>query len=64
MRLALLAAAIFTLSILVLVGIVHLVRELLVKDFFQPPSMPGEPADRNCEMRSEASSRPASGLHS
>ena len=64
MHLALLAAAIFTLSILVLVGIVHLVRELLIKDFFQPPSMPGEPAGRDREVRNEGSSRSASTIQS
>lgn len=63
MHLALLAAAIFTFSVLVLVGIVHLVRELLSKDFFQPPSMPGEPANRNREIGSEASTRSASSIH-
>ncbi len=63
MHLALLAAAIVTLGTLVLVGIVHLVRELLIKDFFQPPSMPGEPANPNREIRSEASPRSAGSIH-
>jgi hypothetical protein len=42
MRFAILTASILVLGILVLVGLVHLVQELLIKEFFQPPSMPGE----------------------
>jgi hypothetical protein len=42
MRLAILTASILILGLLVLVGLVHLVRELLIKDFFHPPSMPGD----------------------
>jgi hypothetical protein len=42
MRLAILTASILILGLLVLVGLVHLVQELLIKDFFHPPSMPGE----------------------
>ena len=42
MRFAILTASILILGVLVLVGLVHLVQELLIKEFFQPPSMPGE----------------------
>jgi len=42
MRFAILTASILVLGILVLVGLVHLVQELLIKEFFQPPSLPGE----------------------
>jgi hypothetical protein len=42
MRLVILTASILILGILVLVGLVHLVQELVIKEFFHPPSMPGE----------------------
>jgi hypothetical protein len=42
MRLAILTASILVLAVLVLVGLVHLVHEMLIKDFFHPPSMPGD----------------------
>jgi hypothetical protein len=42
MRLAILTASILILAVLVLVGLVHLVQELLIKEYFHPPSMPGE----------------------
>ena len=42
MRLAILTASILVLAVLVLVGLVHLVQEMLIKDFFHPPSMPGD----------------------
>ena len=42
MRLAILTASILILGALVLVGLVHLVQEMLIKDFFHPPSMPGD----------------------
>jgi hypothetical protein len=42
MRLAILTASILILGVLVLVGLVHLVQEMLIKEFFHPPSMPGE----------------------
>ena len=44
MRLVILTALTLALGALVMLGLVHLVRELLVKDFFQPPSMPSETA--------------------
>ena len=44
MRLVILTALMLALGGLVLVGLLHLVRELLIKDFFQPPSFPGETA--------------------
>jgi hypothetical protein len=42
MRLVILTASILVLGFLVLLGLVHLVRELLIKEFFHPPSMPGD----------------------
>jgi hypothetical protein len=42
MRLVILTASIVILGILVLVGLVHLVQELVIKEFFHPPSLPGE----------------------
>jgi hypothetical protein len=42
MRLVIVTASILILGILVLVGLVHLVQELVIKEFFHPPSMPGE----------------------
>jgi hypothetical protein len=42
MRLVVLTASILALGTLVLLGLVHLVQELLIKEFFHPPSMPGE----------------------
>jgi len=42
MRLVILTASILILGVLVLVGLVHLVQEMLIKDFFHPPSMPGD----------------------
>ena len=42
MRLVILTASIIILGVLVLVGLVHLVQEMLIKDFFHPPSMPGD----------------------
>lgn len=56
MRLVILAALTLALGALVLVGLVHLVRELLVKDFFQPPSMPGETATPESPATSQPSS--------
>ena len=46
-RLAILIALFFTLGIVVLVGFLRLARELMLKDFFAPPSMPGETANQN-----------------
>ena len=42
MRLAILTASILVLAVLVLVGLVHLVQELFIKEFFHPPSVPGD----------------------
>jgi hypothetical protein len=44
MRLVILTILLLALGGLVLVGLLHLVRELLSKDVFQPPSLPGETA--------------------
>ncbi|MGB6306431.1 MAG: hypothetical protein WBF89_01470 [Steroidobacteraceae bacterium] len=44
MRLAVLTLSMLCLGVLVLLGLLHLLRELLIKDFFQPPSMPGDTA--------------------
>jgi hypothetical protein len=44
MRLVILTSLMLALGGLVLVGLLHLVRELLIKDFFQPPSLPGDAA--------------------
>jgi hypothetical protein len=46
-RLAILIALFFTLGIVVLVGFLRLARELMLKDFFAPPSMPGETANQD-----------------
>jgi hypothetical protein len=48
MRLVILTASILILGILVLVGLVHLVQELVIKEFFHPPSMPGENSKPGC----------------
>ena len=42
MRLIILTASILVLGVLVLVGLVHLVQELFIKEFFHPPLIPGE----------------------
>jgi hypothetical protein len=44
MRLVILTTLMLALGGLVLLGLLHLLRELLIEDFFQPPSMPGETA--------------------
>jgi hypothetical protein len=46
MRLVILAALIFGLGVLVLLGFLRLARELLLKEFFPSPSMPGEAANQ------------------
>lgn len=57
MRLVILAALIFAFGILVLLGFLQLAKELLLKEFFPPPSMPGETAvQRNDEMDRNSSS--------
>lgn len=63
MRLAIFAASILMLGLLVLLGIVHLVRDLLMDDLFHPPSMPGEAANQSREEE-PASARSATGTHS
>jgi hypothetical protein len=45
MRLVILTTLTLALGGLVLLGLLHLVRELLIKDFFQPPSLPGDTAN-------------------
>jgi hypothetical protein len=42
MRLVILTALIFGLGVLLLFGFLRLARDLLLKEFFPPPSMPGE----------------------
>lgn len=64
MRLAILTASIIVLGMLVVLGIVHLVRDLLIDDLFHPPSMPGEAANQPREGEPEASPRSAAGTHS
>jgi hypothetical protein len=59
MRLAILTASILVLGVLVLVGLVHLVQELLIKEFFQPPSMPGENSTPHHQATRETSSHSA-----
>ncbi len=44
MRLIIFTILMLALGGLVLLGLVHLVRELLSQDVFQPPSLPGETA--------------------
>ena len=59
MRFAMLTASILVLGILVIVGLVHLVQELLIKEFFQPPSMPGENSSPDHQAVRQSSSHPA-----
>jgi len=44
MRLAILTASILILGVLVLVGLVHLVQEMLIKEFFHPSLWPSTTA--------------------
>jgi hypothetical protein len=46
MRLVILTALIFGVSLLVLIGFLRMARDLLLKEFFPPPSMPGEAANQ------------------
>jgi hypothetical protein len=46
MRLVILTALIFGLVVLLLFGFLRLARELLLKEFFPPPAMPGETANQ------------------
>jgi hypothetical protein len=59
MRLVILTALFFALGALAILGFLHLVRELLVKDFFHPPSLPSETATQDQEVPQETSSRSA-----
>ena len=57
MRLVILTALIFGMVGLLLFGFLRLARELLLKEFFPPPSMPGETANQeDPEIEREASS--------
>jgi hypothetical protein len=59
MRFAILTASILILGVLVLVGLVHLVQELLIKEFIPPPSMPGENPKPDHQAIRQTSSHPA-----
>jgi hypothetical protein len=57
MRLVILTALIFGLGMLVLIGLLRLARDLLLKEFFPPPSMPVEAAmQKDQEIKREPSS--------
>jgi hypothetical protein len=57
MRLVILTALIVGFGVLLLLGFLRLAQELLVKEFFPPPSMPGETANQiDPEMERETSS--------
>jgi hypothetical protein len=57
MRLVILTALTLGLGALLLTGFLRLARELLLKEFFPPPSMPGESADQiDPEIERETSS--------
>ena len=60
-RLAILIALFFTLGIVVLVGFLRLARELMLKDFFSPPSMPGETANQDQDQDQELDRGTATG---
>jgi hypothetical protein len=60
MRLVILTALIFGLGVLVLMGFLRLARDLLLKEFFPPPSMPGDAAmPKDPEIGRETSSHSA-----
>jgi hypothetical protein len=59
MRLVILTASILAFGVLVLLGLVHLVQELLIKEFFHPPSMPGENSNPDHQTARESSSHQA-----
>jgi hypothetical protein len=59
MRLVILTASIVAFGVLVLLGLVHLVQELLIKEFFHPPSMPGENSNSDHQATRQSSSHPA-----
>jgi hypothetical protein len=56
MRLVILITLMLAFGSLVLLGLLHLVRELLSKDVFQPPSMPGETAKPDSPATRQAAS--------
>jgi hypothetical protein len=56
MRLVILTTLMLVLAGLVLLGLLQLIRELLSKDVFQPPSMPGETATRESHAARQAAS--------
>jgi hypothetical protein len=60
MRLVILTALIFGLGVLVLMGCLRMARDLLLREFFPPPSMPGEAANqKDQEIGRETSSHSA-----
>ena len=59
MRLVILTALFFALGTLAILGFLHLVRELLVKDFFHPPSLSSDPPRQDQELPRETSSHSA-----
>ena len=56
MHFVILTASIVALGVLALLGLVHLVQELLIKEFFHPPSVPGE----NCQSDRQATGQTSS----
>jgi len=56
MRLVILTTLMLALGGLVLLGLLHLIRELLIKDVFQPPSLPGETATPDHPVTRQAAS--------
>jgi hypothetical protein len=58
MRLAILGLLILAFGVLVLLGFLYLVRELLIKDFFHPPSMPADTEQRIPRRTSSHSAKP------
>jgi hypothetical protein len=61
MHLVILTALIFGFGVLVLIGFLRLARDLLLKEFFPPPSMPAEAAmqkDPEIERESSHSANP------
>jgi hypothetical protein len=57
MRLVILTALMFGLGVLLLLGFLRLARELLLKEFFPQPAMPGETANQSdSEIGRETSS--------
>jgi len=59
MRLVILTASIIAFGVLVLLGLVHLVQELLIEEFFHPPSMPGENSNPDRQTARQNSSHSA-----